>query len=127
MLVCCLGASLSALALTSLDIGQHINWLLVGLGVHGLFVNAVQGTMYALCAFIYPTNIRATGTASALAFGRLGAILSAFTGAAVISAGGATAYLSLLCVAMLLVFVALALVTHHVRPVRQGLMGTQGG
>jgi AAHS family 4-hydroxybenzoate transporter-like MFS transporter len=119
LLVCCLGAALSAFALIGVDIARHTNWSLVGLGVHGLFVNAVQSTMYALCAFIYPTHIRATGTASALAFGRLGAILSAFTGAAVISAGGATGFLSLLSIAMLLVFVALALVRRHVAPVRR--------
>ena len=42
--------------------------LIFGLGVHGMFVNAVQSTMYALCAYVYPTSVRATGTASALAF-----------------------------------------------------------
>jgi AAHS family 4-hydroxybenzoate transporter-like MFS transporter len=114
MLLCCAGAALSAFALESVDIGRHTNWLIVGFGVHGLFVNAVQSTMYALCAHIYPTNVRATGTASALAFGRLGAILSAFAGAAVIATGGATAYLSMLTVAMSLVFVALATVKNHI-------------
>ena len=37
--------------------------LIAGLGLHGLFVNAVQSTMFALCAHVYPTNVRATGTA----------------------------------------------------------------
>ncbi|MCS6474434.1 MFS transporter, partial [Burkholderia thailandensis] len=82
--------------------------------LHGLFVNAVQSTMYALCAYIYPTAVRATGTASALAFGRLGAILSAFAGALVITAGGAPAYLTLLAAAMSVVCVALLMVRRHI-------------
>jgi len=116
MLICCLGAALSAGLLINVDGRQNTNLLLLGLGVHGIFVNAVQSTLYSLCAFLYPTDIRATGTASALAFGRLGAILSAFTGAVVITAGGATAFLGMLCAAMLLVFAALALLAHHVPP-----------
>ena len=127
MLVCCLGAALSAAALVSVDGHRNTNLLLLGLGVHGVFVNAVQSTLYSLCAFVYPTEIRATGTASALAFGRLGAILSAFTGAAVINAGGATAFLGMLCVAMLLVFLALALVTRHVAPARRGVASPPAG
>jgi AAHS family 4-hydroxybenzoate transporter-like MFS transporter len=70
--------------------------------------------MYALCAFVYPTSVRATGTASALAFGRLGAILSAFAGAVVITAGGANAYLSMLGTAMVVVLVALLIVQRHI-------------
>ena len=79
--------------------------------------------MYALCAYVYPTAVRATGTASALAFGRLGAILSAFAGAAVITAGGASAYLIMLGGAMVLVFVALSLVRRHIPALpRRGLV-----
>lgn len=96
------------------DASRHTGWLIVGLGLHGLFVNAVQSTMYALCAYIYPTAVRATGTASALAFGRLGAILSAFAGAIVITAGGAGAYLTMLAVAMGVVCVALLAVRRHI-------------
>ena len=119
LLLCCAGAAFSAFVLEGVDIVQNTNWLIIGFGVHGLFVNAVQSTMYALCAHVYPTNVRATGTATALAVGRLGAILSAFAGAAVIAMGGATAYLSMLAIAMLLVFVALALVKNHTSPVKR--------
>jgi AAHS family 4-hydroxybenzoate transporter-like MFS transporter len=85
-----------------------------GLFTHGLFVNAVQSTMYALCAYVYPTGVRATGIASALAFGRIGAIVSAFAGAAVITAGGASSYLVMLGAAMTVVMIALALVRRHI-------------
>jgi AAHS family 4-hydroxybenzoate transporter-like MFS transporter len=118
--LCCVGGAASAAALLGVDAGAHTRWLIVGLGAHGLFVNAVQSTMYALCAHIYPTPVRATGTASALAFGRLGAILSAFAGAAVITAGGAPAYLAMLAAAMGAVCVALLAVRRHIPRVRGG-------
>ncbi|MET3632800.1 hypothetical protein ABIC51_007662 [Burkholderia sp. 572] len=50
----------------------------------------------------------------ALAFGRLGAILSAFAGAIVITTGGATAYLTMLAIAMRIVCVALLVVRRHI-------------
>jgi AAHS family 4-hydroxybenzoate transporter-like MFS transporter len=114
LLLCCAGGAASAFALLAVDIQQNTSLLIFGFGVHGLFVNAVQSTLYALCAFIYPTSVRATGTASALAFGRLGAILSAFVGAAIITHGGAHAYLTLLGTAMLLALLALKLVKRHI-------------
>ncbi|CAB3793841.1 MFS transporter [Pararobbsia alpina] len=112
--ICCAGAALSAFAMQGLDATKAPGLLVLGFGVHGLFVNAVQSTMYALCTYVYPTRVRATGTAAALAFGRLGAVLSAFVGAAVITTGGPKAYLGMLAIAMLLVLVALAVVKNHI-------------
>jgi MFS transporter, AAHS family, 4-hydroxybenzoate transporter len=118
LLVCAAGGAATAFMLREVDVASHTGWLVLGLGLHGLFVNAVQSTMYALCTFVYPTLMRATGTASALAFGRLGAILSAFAGAIVITAGGAPLYLAMLGVAMCLVCVALTVVKRHIQPLR---------
>jgi len=114
LLLCCAGAAASAFFLQGVNAAASTTLLIVGLGLHGMFVNAVQSTMYALCAFVYPTSVRATGTASALAFGRFGAILSAFAGAMVITKGGSAAYLGMLGGAMVLVLVALALVRRHI-------------
>ena len=114
--LCCAGGAASALLLQSVDVGERTGLLIFGLGVHGMCVNAVQSTMYAVCAFIYPTGMRATGTAGALAFGRFGAVFSAFIGAAVITAGGASAYLAMLSLAMLGVLAALLLVRGHIPP-----------
>jgi AAHS family 4-hydroxybenzoate transporter-like MFS transporter len=58
--------------------------------------------------------VRATGTASAVAFGRLGAILSAFAGAMVITAGGSSAYLAMLGIAMLVVLGALLVMREQI-------------
>ena len=114
LLLCCLGGIASAWMLIGTSATQHTTFMLIGLGLHGLFVNAVQSTMYALCAYVYPTGMRATGTASALAFGRIGAILSGFAGAAVITAGGPPGYLLMLGIAMAVVLVSLSLVRRHI-------------
>jgi AAHS family 4-hydroxybenzoate transporter-like MFS transporter len=87
--------------------------LFVALGAHGLFVNAVQTTMYALAAHIYPTKIRATGVAAALAIGRTGAILSAFIGPSILHQGSQV-YFATLAVGMGGVFIALAILRHHI-------------
>ena len=118
LIACAAGGVISAALLLGVDASQHTNLFIFGLGVHGMFVNAVQSTMYPLCAYIYPTNIRATGTASALAFGRIGAILSAFAGATVITATGATGYLAMLGTAFALVLIALTVVKNHIPRVR---------
>jgi MFS transporter, AAHS family, 4-hydroxybenzoate transporter len=120
LLLCCAGGAISAWMILGVGAKQHTALLIVGLGLHGLFVNAVQSTMYALCAYVYTTSVRATGTASALAFGRLGAILSAFAGALVITAAGASGYLLMLGSAMAIVLVALAVVRRHI-PAGAGL------
>ncbi len=114
MLVFCAMAVISAFALKGVDVRQNTEVFLLGLGVHGLFMNALQTTSYALCAHMYPTWMRATGTASALSFGRLGAILSSFVGASVITAGGANAYLNLLGGSMIISLVGLALIKNHI-------------
>lgn len=114
LLLCCAGGALSAWLLLGIDMTHRTGLLIMGLGLHGLFVNAVQSTMYALCAYVYSTGVRATGTASALAFGRIGAILSAFAGAAVITATGGAGYLLMLGTAMTVVLLALAVVRRHI-------------
>ncbi len=113
--LCALGAAASAFVLQHVDLGQT-SVLIFWLGLHGLFVNAVQSTLYAVAAYAYPTKIRATGTASALAFGRLGAILSAFVGAAVISAAGPNSFLNVLGFSMLGAAIFLALLRRHIPP-----------
>jgi AAHS family 4-hydroxybenzoate transporter-like MFS transporter len=117
---CALGGAASAFSLEVVKAAQNAGLLIFGLGVHGLFVNATQSTLFAVSAHVYPTAVRATGTASALAFGRLGAILSAFAGAAAITAGGGPAYLTMLGIAMTGVLIALLVLERHIPPVSHG-------
>lgn len=104
----------SAVALVFIPIqpaGSHY-LLLGGLALQGLLANAVQTTMFALAAHVYPTPLRATGMATAACLGRIGAVLSSFAGAAAIQAGRAT-YFFTVAVAMLVATIALAVVKNH--------------
>jgi AAHS family 4-hydroxybenzoate transporter-like MFS transporter len=113
LMTCCAAAAFAALFVSQLRLDQHLLLLLFGIAAHGLFVNAVQSTMFALCAHVYPTAIRARGASWAVAFGRLGAILSGIAGALVLYSG-ASAYFILLGSAMFLVLIALAMVRRHI-------------
>ena len=86
--------------------------LLLALGVNGLLINAVQTSMYALATHVYPTAVRASGVAFAAAVGRVGAIASSLSGAAIIGAG-AGAYWGTLAAVMLCTFAGLAWVRSH--------------
>lgn len=90
--------------------------LIAMLALLGLSVNGVQTTMFALAAHIYPNQIRATGVGSALAFGRIGAILSAYIGSGVVASGGGDKFFGLLALAMGGTFLALAIVRNHIAP-----------
>jgi len=112
MLTCAFLASASVLILNFLGTTSH-TVLLAGFAAHGLFVNAVQTTSFALGAHLYPTAVRASGVAFALAVGRTGAVLSAFFGAGLITQGR-PAFLNFLALTMAGTFVGLALVRNHI-------------
>ncbi len=121
----CSGGAISAFWLMSLSPKESTDALIGGIGVHGFFVMTVQCIIYSLCANVYPTNVRATGTAATLVIGRLGAVLSAFAGAAVITAGGAGGYFTMLGAAMVLVLISLWLVRQQIVPVRRSHKAAQ--
>jgi AAHS family 4-hydroxybenzoate transporter-like MFS transporter len=104
----------SALALLVVPIQAHRDHVLLiaCLGINGLLANAVQTSMYALAAHVYPTSVRATGVAYAATIGRLGGLLSSLFGALVIQSGAKT-YWSVLAIAMVCAFAGLAWVRSH--------------
>jgi AAHS family 4-hydroxybenzoate transporter-like MFS transporter len=116
MLAMTLGAIAGAFMLSAmtLDVSQPVLPLLVMLTVTGGLINAVQTTMYALAAHVYPGAVRATGVGTAAAVGRIGAILSGYAGAWAIDYRGSTAYFLLIAAAMGVTLVSLALVRRHV-------------
>jgi AAHS family 4-hydroxybenzoate transporter-like MFS transporter len=65
-----------------------------------------------LAAHVYPTKVRASGVALAAAVGRVGGILSSFTGASIIQ-GGHSVYFRLLAASMICTFIGLAVVRKH--------------
>jgi AAHS family 4-hydroxybenzoate transporter-like MFS transporter len=84
------------------------------LTITGGLINAVQTTMYALAAHVYPTPMRATGVGASVAFGRLGAIASGYAGPSVLESGGSAAFFALMAAAMVAALLGLAMVGRHV-------------
>jgi AAHS family 4-hydroxybenzoate transporter-like MFS transporter len=67
----CAGSALALLLVPLQAQGSH-TLLIVVLGLNGLLANAVQVSMYALAAHVYPTSVRATGVAYLSTVGRAG-------------------------------------------------------
>ena len=80
----------------------------------GGLINAVQTTMYALAAHVYPTSIRAGGVGTAVAFGRSGAILVGYAGPWALEYRGSESFFWLMAGALVVTCVSLALVRRHV-------------
>jgi MFS transporter, AAHS family, 4-hydroxybenzoate transporter len=118
MTVMAAGAAAGALVLQSRTISatSDTTSLIALLGLTGGLINAVQTTMFALAAQVYPTSVRATGVGAAMSVGRLGAILSTYAGAWTIEAGGPALFFALVAAAMVSTGVALALVQRHIAP-----------
>lgn len=115
MLTMAAGAVAGALVLAVMSIEpQSAASVLVMLGWTGGLINAVQTTMYALAAHVYPTSIRATGVGTAVAFGRIGGVLAPIVGSWALEAGGAPRYFGLIALTMTVAFAALSLVRRHI-------------
>jgi AAHS family 4-hydroxybenzoate transporter-like MFS transporter len=123
--------SMSALAIvcalvltgTRLDPSDTV-FLMAMLVLTGGLLNAVQTTMYALAAHVYPTEIRGTGVGFAVAVGRIGNVLAGYVGEYALNQGGPPGYFTSMAILMGIVFVSLAAVRRHVPrttglPVRQ--------
>jgi AAHS family 4-hydroxybenzoate transporter-like MFS transporter len=96
-----------------LDPADSLGLMLMFLLTGGL-LNAVQTTMYALAANVYPTAIRSTGVGAAVAFGRVGNALAAYVGGYALDRGGSPGYFTSWAVLMALVFVSLSVIRRHV-------------
>ena len=114
-------ATASALVLAAVPISSTTNPLgiIAMLGITGGMINAVQTTMFALAAHVYPTTVRATGVGTAVAVGRFGGVLSPYVGAWALEAGGSGTFFTAIASAMTVVLGCLVLVRRHV-PRRAG-------
>lgn len=82
--------------------------------VTGALMNAVQATMYALAAHVFPTAIRGTGVGVTVAVGRVGNVLASYVGSWALIAGGPPLFFTTLAAALTIVFVALAMIRRHI-------------
>ena len=106
---------ISAFAVAAMPINpQNAGSLLAMFVLLGGTLNAVQTTMYALAANVYPTNIRGTGIGTAVAVGRIGNVLASYVGNLSLDFGGAPAYFSTFAVGMIIVAVSLAIIRRHI-------------
>ena len=64
--------------------------IVIMLGITGAAINGIQTTLYALAAHVYPTTVRATGVGTAVAFGRVGGVMSTYAGEWALAAGGSS-------------------------------------
>jgi AAHS family 4-hydroxybenzoate transporter-like MFS transporter len=114
MLAMTAGAIGGCLLLANVPIGEQPAFaVLAMLAWSGGLINAVQSTMYALAAHVYPAGIRATGVGTAVAIGRVGGIGSSYAGAWALESGPSQMF-ALIAGTMTVVFAALALVRHHI-------------
>jgi AAHS family 4-hydroxybenzoate transporter-like MFS transporter len=102
------------LGLMPLTASSAVTPIILMLGVTGGLINAVQTTMYALAAQMYPTTVRATGVGAAAAIGRGGAIASTYAGAWALERGGSSSFFTLIAAAMAVALISLALVRRHI-------------
>jgi AAHS family 4-hydroxybenzoate transporter-like MFS transporter len=118
MLVMTAGAIASAAAMSTMHIAATADtFAILGmLTLTGGLINAVQTTMYALAAHVYPTSFRATGVGTAVAVGRIGAVLSGYAGAWALEYRGSVSFFIVVATAMAVCFVSLAVVRRHVEP-----------
>ncbi|PYR25105.1 MAG: MFS transporter [Acidobacteria bacterium] len=121
MLAMTAGAVAGTVVLATMPIGmQSAAGVLAMLAWTGGLINAVQTTMYALAAHVYPTGIRATGVGTAVAFGRIGGVLAPYAGSWALESGGASRLFVMMAATMTMVFVALASVRRHIPRVSLG-------
>jgi len=108
-------AMVSAFSMTGLTLNPaHLVSAMAMFAITGGLLNAVQTTMYALAAHVYPTNVRGTGVGFTVACGRVGNVLASYVGSFALTAGGPTMVFVTWGVAMAIVLVALASVRNHV-------------
>jgi AAHS family 4-hydroxybenzoate transporter-like MFS transporter len=111
------GAALgaAALAVVPLSPQQPFAGLLIIMLVEGFFISGLHAGLYTVAAHIYEPLVRATGVGAASAAGRIGAILSSFTGVLTMQFGGRTGYFLVISGAATLSLLSLFWVRHHIQ------------
>jgi AAHS family 4-hydroxybenzoate transporter-like MFS transporter len=109
MIGMCMGAVAGALVIRETIVAPTLLTFALLAWTGGL-INGVQTVMYALAAHVYPAPIRSTGVGTAVAFGRLGSVVSAYAGLS----PSLSSLFGLLAMMMAVVAAALAVVKRHI-------------
>ena len=109
---CVLGALM--LGLMHFDPAQGLTWVALALIVEGFFIAGLHTGVYTLAAYIYPPFVRATGVGAASAAGRIGAVVSAYTGVITLQLGGASSYFIVIAGTAAIAMISIALIKQHI-------------
>ena len=110
------GSIVGALALGLLPVDPHngLVRVMATLVLEGFFIAGLHNGLYTLATHIYPSYVRATGVGAASAVGRIGAVLSSFTGVLTLNLGGASSYFIMIAAASTFSFLGVVLIRNHI-------------
>ena len=109
-----LSVIVAAMMALNVPMPSDIVMALTMIAIIGALLNAVQTTMYALAAHVYPVEIRGTGVGTAVAVGRIGNVLAVYVADYALRTSGAPGYLWSWAITMTLVLLSLAVVRRHI-------------
>jgi AAHS family 4-hydroxybenzoate transporter-like MFS transporter len=94
---------------------EALTLAMVMFAASGALLNAVQATMYALAAHVFPTAIRGTGVGATVAVGRVGNVAASYVGSWALLTGGPPLYFQMWAAALTMVFMCLAVIRRHIQ------------
>lgn len=116
------GATLGAVVLGVLPFDPHAAVVAcAALLIEGFFIGGLHNALYTVAAFIYPPAVRATGVGAAAGIGRIGAVLSSYTGVLTLKLAGAHGYFIVVALALAIACLGTAGVKQIPRRARAGL------
>lgn len=109
------GAVIGALTLGLSHLGpDRTAFTMVALGIEGCFIGGLHNGLYTIAAHLYPFSARATGVGAAAGAGRIGAVLSSFTGALTLKLAGSSGYFIVVAIAAALAVLSVGLLNRHI-------------
>ena len=103
-----------ALGLGHYEAAQGMSAIGVALFVEGVFIAGLHNGMYTLAAHAYPSFARATGVGAAAGVGRIGAVVSSYTGVLSLQLAGASGYFVVIAGAIGLSLISIVLVRNQI-------------
>ena len=108
---------LAVIAALFADSAPALTTVMLAFGTLGFSAAGMQNVLYTLAAHLYSTSARATGIGAALSVGRLGAVVSSFTGAWSLDFGGGTAFFVVIAIGFGIAAIAGVSVRRPIRAV----------
>jgi AAHS family 4-hydroxybenzoate transporter-like MFS transporter len=92
--------------------------LMIGFALAGFGINSTQVGAYTVGAHVYATDVRSTGVGAAAGLGRIGGILGAFSGSALLTAFGGPGFFVSLSLIVAFTLMGVLIVRRHIPPHR---------